>query len=111
MASNSALVSAALPLFCSFSLGLSSSAQVLIVVVVLYIIFDLVYIKLVKYITVSNRCNKKVLPQLEQHFYIALKLDFFKENYRSEEHTSELQSRPHLVCRLLLEKKKKKNIS
>src|SRR3989442_11637500 len=28
---------------------------------------------------------------------------------RSEEHTSELQSRPHLVCRLLLEKKKKQN--
>src|SRR5690554_7497864 len=28
-------------------------------------------------------------------------------NERSEEHTSELQSRPHLVCRLLLEKKKK----
>src|SRR5690554_7689821 len=27
--------------------------------------------------------------------------------FRSEEHTSELQSRPHLVCRLLLEKKKK----
>src|SRR5712675_3375393 len=30
---------------------------------------------------------------------------------RSEEHTSELQSRLHLVCRLLLEKKKKKHIS
>src|SRR5690554_8108106 len=30
------------------------------------------------------------------------------EKERSEEHTSELQSRPHLVCRLLLEKKKKK---
>src|SRR5215813_14889552 len=30
--------------------------------------------------------------------------------HRSEEHTSELQSRPHLVCRLLLEKKKKKKI-
>src|SRR5690625_5665608 len=29
---------------------------------------------------------------------------------RSEEHTSELQSRGHLVCRLLLEKKKNKNI-
>src|SRR5687768_17833009 len=29
--------------------------------------------------------------------------------FRSEEHTSELQSRLHLVCRLLLEKKKKKN--
>src|SRR3989442_9518563 len=30
---------------------------------------------------------------------------------RSEEHTSELQSRPHLVCRLLLEKKKQNHIS
>src|SRR3712207_7340181 len=29
---------------------------------------------------------------------------------RSEEHTSELQSRQYLVCRLLLEKKKKKKI-
>src|SRR3989442_11810479 len=28
---------------------------------------------------------------------------------RSEEHTSELQSRPHLVCRLLLEKKKNRH--
>src|SRR5436305_11765758 len=31
--------------------------------------------------------------------------------WRSEEHTSELQSRPHLVCRLLLEKKKYSTIS
>src|SRR5687768_18084787 len=30
---------------------------------------------------------------------------------RSEEHTSELQSRLHLVCRLLLEKKKRKEIN
>src|SRR3989442_4137126 len=30
---------------------------------------------------------------------------------RSEEHTSEIQSRPHLVCRLLLEKKKKEDMS
>src|SRR3989442_7444312 len=30
----------------------------------------------------------------------------FAARGRSEEHTSELQSRPHLVCRLLLEKKK-----
>src|SRR3989442_10920025 len=30
---------------------------------------------------------------------------------RSEEHTSELQSRPHLVCRLLLEKKKTFDLS
>src|SRR3712207_8365927 len=35
-----------------------------------------------------------------------------REPTRSEEHTSELQSRQYLVCRLLLEKKKKKiNIS
>src|SRR2546422_6677469 len=35
----------------------------------------------------------------------------FAQSYwcRSEEHTSELQSRLHLVCRLLLEKKKKNN--
>src|SRR3989442_3291697 len=37
-----------------------------------------------------------------------LTFDFgIPELARSEEHTSELQSRPHLVCRLLLEKKKK----
>src|SRR2546422_7180830 len=41
-----------------------------------------------------------VLPGLGPPATIAL---------RSEEHTSELQSRLHLVCRLLLEKKKKKN--
>src|SRR5690554_7455060 len=31
--------------------------------------------------------------------------DYLEKIKRSEEHTSELQSRPHLVCRLLLEKK------
>src|SRR5690625_2656435 len=35
-----------------------------------------------------------------------LKIKDFKSVIRSEEHTSELQSRGHLVCRLLLEKKK-----
>src|SRR3989442_11534803 len=33
-------------------------------------------------------------------------VEITKAAIRSEEHTSELQSRPHLVCRLLLEKKK-----
>src|SRR3712207_7697468 len=33
-----------------------------------------------------------------------------EQQQRSEEHTSELQSRQYLVCRLLLEKKKKKKI-
>src|SRR5689334_23790750 len=42
---------------------------------------------------------------------IALLIDEAREAPRSEEHTSELQSQFHLVCRLLLEKKKKnKNI-
>src|SRR5690554_545832 len=36
---------------------------------------------------------------------------FERMKSRSEEHTSELQSRPHLVCRLLLEKKKKRQIT
>src|SRR2546422_5950453 len=35
-------------------------------------------------------------------------IDTARRARRSEEHTSELQSRLHLVCRLLLEKKKKK---
>src|SRR3712207_6897080 len=35
---------------------------------------------------------------------------YFCSRMRSEEHTSELQSRQYLVCRLLLEKKKKTNI-
>src|SRR2546429_6242374 len=35
--------------------------------------------------------------------------DMLGAELRSEEHTSELQSRLHLVCRLLLEKKKKHN--
>src|SRR5258708_25094449 len=37
----------------------------------------------------------------------ALWLFIFRSAIRSEEHTSELQSPDHLVCRLLLEKKKK----
>src|SRR5690625_6196734 len=46
---------------------------------------------------------------LAWRYYVEMK--FTKELVlliRSEEHTSELQSRGHLVCRLLLEKKKKK---
>src|SRR5690554_7787007 len=35
----------------------------------------------------------------------AKRLEMAQREWRSEEHTSELQSRPHLVCRLLLEKK------
>src|SRR2546429_2918151 len=42
------------------------------------------------------------LRRITEVFRISL-----QDNLRSEEHTSELQSRLHLVCRLLLEKKKK----
>src|SRR5690625_6618983 len=45
------------------------------------------------------RCKKMGIPDLNKVFYM--------DDFRSEEHTSELQSRGHLVCRLLLEKKKK----
>src|SRR3989442_10441966 len=49
-------------------------------------------------------------PWMPSRGYVAL--SSFRESssagsFRSEEHTSELQSRPHLVCRLLLEKKNK----
>src|SRR5439155_13520048 len=41
--------------------------------------------------------------------YVVAESTFTREvrGFRSEEHTSELQSRGHLVCRLLLEKKKR----
>src|SRR3989442_11709065 len=45
------------------------------------------------------------LPKLEDGHIIDFVLEPSGDIYRSEEHTSELQSRPHLVCRLLLEKK------
>src|SRR2546422_8167653 len=40
-------------------------------------------------------------------FFATASLASFAASARSEEHTSELQSRLHLVCRLLLDKKKK----
>src|SRR5438876_6389548 len=40
--------------------------------------------------------------------YVYLRDEDIRAGLRSEEHTSELQSPVHLVCRLLLEKKKKK---
>src|SRR5690554_7216377 len=46
-------------------------------------------------------------PKCEAVSIISLEVRSSSKINRSEEHTSELQSRPHLVCRLLLEKKKK----
>src|SRR5205809_5696669 len=86
-----------------------------------------------KSVTIQARVEESVKTQLDQYAkfidstpsYViteALKVlfkrdDEFKswlgqhanERNRSEEHTSELQSRLHLVCRLLLEKKKRLN--
>src|SRR5690554_5609504 len=50
----------------------------------------------------------KLLPNIINFPGLLLGLVFAGIRWRSEEHTSELQSRPHLVCRLLLEKKKEK---
>src|SRR2546430_7607110 len=41
---------------------------------------------------------------------LATRLSAVRDSCRSEEHTSELQSQSNLVCRLLLEKKKKKRL-
>src|SRR5690625_5890755 len=45
-------------------------------------------------------------PPKQTFFLVGSSLILFLNKTRSEEHTSELQSRGHLVCRLLLEKKK-----
>src|SRR4249919_4015726 len=50
----------------------------------------------------SDHCDS--VPAAARH-------DLLPRSSRSEEHTSELQSRENLVCRLLLEKKKKKTNS
>src|SRR5690554_7558928 len=44
----------------------------------------------------------EAMQRVPRHLF--LDTSFGQFAYRSEEHTSELQSRPHLVCRLLLEK-------
>src|SRR2546422_8044328 len=57
---------------------------------------------------ISGVCSFIVLPLCEQlHDTTGGTSISQQRKHRSEEHTSELQSRLHLVCRLLLEKKKK----
>src|SRR5439155_20801430 len=63
----------------------------------------------------SSEVFHRVLSRVSQWFKQTLgdqDRDFVlrKDQARSEEHTSELQSRGHLVCRLLLEKKKHRGI-
>src|SRR3989442_9685571 len=47
------------------------------------------------------------LETKEDNYLLSCNMSLQYHSLRSEEHTSELQSRPHLVCRLLLEKKKR----
>src|SRR2546422_6713899 len=60
------------------------------------------------YTTLFRSQAQQVVPERTPHAP-RLEAGFLEPpgNLRSEEHTSELQSRLHLVCRLLLEKKKK----
>src|SRR5690606_41690130 len=59
------------------------------------------------YITCTNNAPANLFQNFITHYTF---LKYFQFDYlflhRSEEHTSELQSRENLVCRLLLEKKK-----
>src|SRR5690554_7256184 len=54
-----------------------------------------------------NRHQEQVRMLAARVRHLVPELELADDQIRSEEHTSELQSRPHLVCRLLLEKKKK----
>src|SRR5690554_7031757 len=58
---------------------------------------------------VTEKCGYSSGPSYcKKLLRMVLSNTILEKKKRSEEHTSELQSRPHLVCRLLLEKKKKK---
>src|SRR2546430_13153527 len=56
-------------------------------------------------------CQDLTKRAAEQAQLVRAAADDSAKILRSEEHTSELQSQSNLVCRLLLEKKKKKNIT
>src|SRR5690554_6959353 len=61
-------------------------------------------------LNVISKRFRKTRDEVAQELLSSALIDLFSRlettERRSEEHTSELQSRPHLVCRLLLEKKK-----
>src|SRR2546429_2262057 len=61
--------------------------------------------------TTLFRSLPRLLPVEDEDISAEFEKAFRRRGIRSEEHTSELQSRLHLVCRLLLEKKKKKTMT
>src|SRR5258708_24406646 len=64
------------------------------------------YTTLFRSLTNQCRLGDRFELELERPFFPRLSLLSDARGLRSEEHTSELQSPDHLVCRLLLEKKK-----
>src|SRR2546429_5313736 len=61
-----------------------------------------------EYQWISKESDLRILgPLLQESRIFGGQVSSTNANNRSEEHTSELQSRLHLVCRLLLEKKKR----
>src|SRR3712207_8187576 len=59
----------------------------------------------------DDRIREDICDRLMMSWMNAENVDVEVRNGRSEEHTSELQSRQYLVCRLLLEKKQKVRMS
>src|SRR5690606_40922619 len=95
------------------------SSAVVVVLLTAVLICRLVQLQVVDYqrfseLSQDNRLRIEPLAPTRglildrNHLVIAENLPIWQLVARSEEHTSELQSRENLVCRLLLEKKKKK---
>src|SRR2546422_4462390 len=78
--------------------------EILVVIIVLGLLAALVGPRILGRVSEAKSATARTQIEL-----LGVALDNYRlDNGRSEEHTSELQSRLHLVCRLLLEKKKKK---
>src|SRR5438445_1961469 len=72
-------------------------------------IAEMLVLRIIEEPMIKRGMSGELSMTLEDNFMINRFLEAIgAERYRSEEHTSELQSRQYLVCRLLLEKKKKK---
>src|SRR5258708_22140402 len=70
-------------------------------------VFDYKHAEIAATLGLSETNCRQLLRRAQQHAQLARPRFSASTQERSEEHTSELQSPDHLVCRLLLEKKKK----
>src|SRR5437899_4499990 len=60
-------------------------------------------------VTMERKTGPETIDHYDLQRTVDVMINRLRAGFRSEEHTSELQSLRHLVCRLLLEKKKKIN--